>query len=84
MKNCDLEYIHKKLKEIVRISNECPLCGFSIYGSFGFKNRHLPFIEDHGDVIVGGIICGESGGQKITLVQCRKGHFASDTTRIYG
>jgi len=83
MKDCDLEYIHKKLTEIVENSDECPLCGYTIY-AFGFTNRHLPFVEDHGDVVVGGIICGNRGGQKVTLIQCRRGQFASDTTRIYG
>jgi len=84
--NCDLEYIHKKLMEIVLNSDNCPLCGSSIYAYYRqfFINRHLPFVEDHGDVIVGGIICGKSNGQRITLIQCRKSQSAGGTTRVYG
>jgi len=72
--------------EIVRISSSCPLCGTSIYNDLyeEFINKHLPFIEDHGDVIVGGFICGNKNGQRVTVIQCRKSQSAGGTTRVYG
>jgi len=83
---CNLEYIHEKLMEIIERSRSCPLCGNPIYSDLyeEFVNKHLPFIEDHGDVVVGGIICGNKNGLRIMLIQCRKSQSASSTTRVYG
>jgi len=82
---CTIEKVHEILIEMVK-DHGCPLCGAHIYDSHEnrFAYRHLPFIEDTGDAIVAGFICGNKGAQRITLLRCvKEGGEASDRTEIY-
>jgi len=88
-KECTIEKVREMLIEMVK-EHECPLCGAIIYGKIfssereRFLYKHLPFIEDTGDAIVAGIICGNKGAQRITLLRCvKEGGEVSDRTEIY-
>jgi len=87
---CTIERVREMLMEMVK-DRECPLCGRLIYNAGrwkyeaeGFICKHLPFIEDDGNAITAGIICGNKDLRKLTLLRCVKGSGkVSDKTEIY-
>jgi len=82
---CTIGWVREMLMGMVK-EHECPLCGDYIYDGDEdrFVNKHLPFIEDADDAITAGIICGNRGAQRITLLRCTKeGGEVSDRTREY-
>jgi len=86
---CTIERVREMLMEMVK-DRECSLCGRLIYnagrwpGAHGFICKHLPFIEDDGNAITAGIICGNKYSLRLTLLRCVKGSGkVSDRTEIY-
>jgi len=82
---CTIGWVREMLMGMVK-EHECPLCGDYIYDSNEdrFVNKHLPFIEDAGDAITAGIICGNRDAQRITLLRCvKEGGEVGDRTREY-
>jgi len=82
---CTIGWVREMLMGMVK-EHECPLCGDYIYDGDEdrFVNKHLPFIEDAGDSITAGIICGNRDAQRITLLRCvKEGGEVGDRTREY-